>query len=200
MAAGQDRWIGAIGMPLDEATRRSFFVTFGLQLYEPATALGNGVTWHGFRPRADIAGRGSGATLNLETDAAGRVVRATLCLDHAWIAGAETRLAARRMSGNFLRWALSQEDGALIDELVAEIEEARRDGGGAAAGLPQFPSAGYRSFLGYQEAFEQELADCHLKIANRNWHRRDAASAAPPGYDSETRWLWITVRRWQPLP
>lgn len=190
---------------LASAVQMPFFGIFAFHQYEPATALGNGLHWHGFRPQPDRSRQqgeaGGGATLNLEIDASGHIVSATLCLDHVWIAGPslEARRKARRMAAGYLRWALSPRDRAAVIGLIEEIDGSAGDDD-ESEGMPQFPSPGYRSYLGYQEFAEQELADCDLRIANRNWHRRDAAAAAPPGYDAETSWLWITVRRGLPAP
>jgi hypothetical protein len=61
--------------------------------------------------------------------------------------------------------------------------------------LPRFPSPGYRCFLGHEGAFDQDLGQTALRLVNLNWQRRPLEVMTPPGYDSETMWIWLIVRR-----
>jgi hypothetical protein len=61
--------------------------------------------------------------------------------------------------------------------------------------LPHFPSPACRTFLGYQGDFDLTLATTDLRFVNLNWQRRELNVATPPGYDAETKWFWLILRR-----
>ncbi|HVJ43137.1 MAG TPA: hypothetical protein VM639_16665 [Dongiaceae bacterium] len=178
-----------------------FFTAFRFVEYESAQAIGAGRTWRGYRPCAPHLA--DGATLNLEIDAEGGVDQLTLCLDRGSVDGAVDSRFARDLAASFLVWSLPEADRAAIGDLIEEIGDRTRSGAAAppvsdtraAATLPRFPSAGYRVFLGHQGNFDQDLPDSQLRIVNLNWSRRHDQAATPPGYDGETVWLWLIVRR-----
>jgi len=186
-AHGCDVQDGSLGQALGLATTAAFFTAFDFIAYEPAKPIGGGQVWHGYRP-ADPRFHGL-ATLNLETDQSEVIDRLTLCLDRAGLLYPGTGAFLRHIAGDFLNWALPAADQAAVAELVVEIH------GSATSDLRPFPSPGYRAFLGHEGEAEFSLASSELRIVNLNWRRHPDDVATPPGYDRETMWLWLTVRR-----
>jgi hypothetical protein len=191
---------GAIGRPFASIDGDPFFTWFHLVPSEAKRELGEGRCWHGFRPEG--ARFNALVTLNLETDAASLIERATLCLDRGFIERPADAPFARDIAKSFFNWALSADDRRLAAPLIDEIGDLRRGPGTVIQHtsvpqpeLPRFPSPGYRCFLGHEGAFDQDLGQTALRLVNLNWQRRPLEVMTPPGYDSETMWIWLIVRR-----
>lgn len=196
---------GAIGQALSAAARSDFFNWFHMTRDEAPRAIGDGRIWHGYRPSGPKFHEL--VTLNFETDRCDRIDRATLCLDRKCIESSIDAPFARDIACSFLIWALPAADRRLAAPLIDEIGDfrgsvvpIRHDAGLHHASiptpdLPRFPSPAYRTFLGYQGDFDQELEAMALRFVNLNWQRRDVNVATPPGYDAETKWFWLIVRR-----
>lgn len=192
---------GAIGVSLAVAVATDFFTWFHLQPDEAPRDIGAGHVWHSYRPSG--SNFHNLATLNLETDLLQQIDQATLCLDRAFIEHAKDGASARDIAKRFLDWVLPEADRALVASLIDEIGDMQsctapviRYADAPIPDLSHFPSPGYRTFLGYQGDFDQDLATTHLRFVNLNWQRRPLDVVTPPGYDAETMWIWLIVRRW----
>lgn len=177
---------GFLGNRPELLLQSGLFGDFRFAEYEPAKPIGAGRTWHGYRPDAQRIR--DAVTLNLEVDAEGSIDRLTLCLDRDLIERAADSSVARHLATGFLACILSEAGRSALGGLIDEI-------GDPAALLPRFPSPGYRVFLGHQADFDQDLPGGQFRIVNLNWSRRRDQIATPPGYDGETMWLWLIVRR-----
>jgi hypothetical protein len=191
---------GAIGQPIAMTAVDPFFAAYQLIASEAVRSLGEGRSWHGFRP--EQPGLSTLFTLNLEADAASLIERATLCLDRNLIARPREAAFVRDLAKRFLIWALPAEDRHLAAPLIEEIGGLRHGPGTVTRhadlpqpDLPRFPSPGYRCFLGHEGSFDQDLGMSALRLVNLNWQRRPLAVMTPPGYDAETMWIWLIVRR-----
>lgn len=194
------QYTGAIGQALSLAETSEFFTWFHLARYEAPRAIGDGQTWHGYRPTSPKFH--NLVTVNLETDRREQIDRLTLCLDRQFIESPTDAPFARDITRSFLSWALSAADSQRAGSLIDEIGDFRaspvpviRHVSMPEPELPQFPSPAYRTFLGYQGDFDQELETIDLRFVNLNWQRRELDVATPPGYDGETKWFWLIVRR-----
>jgi len=175
-----------IGSELSHALDRDFFRWFHLERSEPLQVLADGNTWHGFRP--------SGAkfqalvTVNLETDAADRIIDAKLCLDRAFIEHPKDGAFARDITASFLRWALSEaQQGAIADflnelgDLGPNVIRLAR----TAMPPPRSPGPLHRVFLGRDKAAELALPGALLRLTNLQ--ARDGPR------DPQHDWIWIRV-------
>ena len=98
-----------IGAELKAALDQEFFRWFHLERYEPPQALADERTWHGFRPSGEKFQ--AVVTVNLETDAADRIIDTKLCLDRAFVEHPKDGAFARDIAAGFLRWALAHNVG-----------------------------------------------------------------------------------------
>ena len=93
MAGDSEESLGAIGQALSAAVRSDFFRWFDLTPDEAPRAIGDGRTWHGYRPSGP---KFHGLmTLNIETDRLGQIDRTTVCLDRKFIESATDASFAR---------------------------------------------------------------------------------------------------------
>jgi hypothetical protein len=95
-----------LGRALSKAVNDEFFRWFHLVRYEAARELADGATWHGFRPDGEKFREL--VTVNLETDRAGCIADAKLCLDRAFIEHPKDGPFARDITATFLRWVLPE--------------------------------------------------------------------------------------------
>ena len=93
-----------IGSDLKAALSQEFFRWFHLERYEPPQALADRRTWHGFHPSGEKFQ--ALVTVNLETDAADRIIDAKLCLDRAFVEHPKDGAFARDITASFLRWGI----------------------------------------------------------------------------------------------
>ncbi|HVZ00428.1 MAG TPA: hypothetical protein VHA35_13035 [Dongiaceae bacterium] len=175
-----------IGAALTAAQDQEFFRWFSLERYEPAQALADGRTWHGFRPSGEKFQ--ALVTVNLETDAGGRIVDAKLCLDRAFVEHPKDGAFARDITASFLRWALPRGQQGAVDGFLGELGDlgpnvvrlAR-----APAAPPGSPGPLHRVYLGRDKDAEQRLAGAVLRLTNLQ--ARDGPR------DPQHDWIWIRV-------
>ncbi|MDQ7246834.1 hypothetical protein [Dongia sedimenti] len=176
-----------LGRALTRAVDHEFFRWFHLVRYEAPRGLADGATWHGFRPEGarfrDLV------TVNLETDRAGVIADAKLCLDRAFIEHAKDGRFAGDITASFLRWVLPEaaqkELGGFLQELGDLGPNVIRFKG-LAGPLPQ-PSALHRVYLGQDKDAGLDLTGLTLRLTNLQ--ARDGPR--DPGHD----WIWIRVAR-----
>jgi hypothetical protein len=176
-----------IDSELKPALDQEFFRWFNLERYEPAQALADGRAWHGFRPSGDKFR--PLVTVNLETDAAGRIIDAKLCLDRAFVEHPKDGAFARDITASFLRWALSGDQQKAVADLLGALGDLGPNVirlAGAPAPVPAGSSGALtRAYLGQEKDAEQALPDALLRITNLQ--ARDGPR--DPRHD----WIWIRV-------
>jgi hypothetical protein len=175
-----------IGAALKPALDREFFRWFSLARYEPAQALAEGRTWHGFRPSGEKFQ--AMATVNLETDAADRIVDAKLCLDRAFIEHEKDGPFARDLTASFLRWALPEAQQAAIGGFLNELGDLGPNVirlSRTPPAPPGSPGPLYRVYLGRDKDAAQPLGGMVLRLTNLQ--ARDGPR--DPRHD----WIWIRV-------
>lgn len=178
-----------LGQALAGAVDHEFFRWFHLVRYEAPRALADGATWHGFRP--DGAKFRALLTLNLETDRAGSIADAKLCLDRAFIEHATDGAFARDVTASFLRWILpapaQREAGGFLQELGDFGPNVIRLKAAPMPVAPAAPSALYRVFTGRDKDAVQPLGEVTLRLTNLQ--ARDGPR--DPAHD----WIWLRVQR-----
>lgn len=176
-----------LGKTLSAATSDDFFRWFDWERYEPASKLADGNVWNGFRPKGEKFR--ALATLNVETDAADRVVDMTLCLDRAFIEQPKDAPFARDLAASFLRWALSETERRAIADFLNELWDLGPNviRLGNAAPLPADPSPPYRVFLGRDKDCDIDFPDRRLRLVNLQ--ARDGPR--DPRHD----WIWLRLHR-----
>jgi hypothetical protein len=176
-----------LGHALTQAIDHDFFRWFHLVRYEAPRELADGATWHGFRPEGekfrDLV------TVNLETDGAGRIADAKLCLDRALVEHPTDRAFARDITASFLRWVLP----AVVPTQLGRLLQALGDLGPNVIRLKGAPepvqppeptaSALYRVYLGQDKDAAVDLSGMSLRLTNLQ--ARDGPR--DPRHD----WLWI---------
>jgi len=181
-----------LGQKVAEAADHDFFRWFHLVRYEAARRLADGTTWHGFRPEG--AQLRDLVTVNLETDSAGRIVDAKLCLDRAFIEHPKDGSFARDIAASFLRWSVPKgEQGR--DALVAFLQELGdlgpnviRLAGARPSVVPQDdPTPLSRVFLGQDKESGVALGAARLRLIN--------LQAREGPRDPRHDWIWIQVLR-----
>jgi len=175
-----------IGSELKAALDQESFRWFHLERYEPAQGLADGRTWHGFRPAG--ATFKALATVNLETDAADRIIDAKLCLDRAFVEHQKDGAFARDITASFLRWMLSLDQQGAIGGFLAELGDFGPNVirlSRALAPPPGSPGALYRVFLGRDKTAEQALPGAVLRLNN--------LQAREGPRDPQHDWIWIRV-------
>jgi hypothetical protein len=176
-----------IGSELKRALDQEFFRWFHLERYEPAQALADGRAWHGFRPSGEKFR--ALVTVNLETDAADRIIDAKLCLDRAFVDHAKDGAFARDITASFLRWALSEDQQAAVTNLLGALGDLGpnviRLASTPAPMPPGNPDALTRTYLGREKDAEQALPGALLRITNLQ--ARDGPR------DPQHDWIWIRV-------
>jgi hypothetical protein len=179
-----------LGRALAKAVNDDFFRWFHLVRYEPARALADGTTWHGFRPEGETFR--ALVTVNLETDRAGCIADAKLCLDRAFIEHPKDGAFARDITASFLRWALTEAAQKEIGGFLLELGDLgpnviRFKGAPAPVPMAGTPSGLHRVYLGQEKDAALELGDVALRLTNLQ--ARDGPR--DPGHD----WIWIRVVR-----
>jgi hypothetical protein len=179
-----------LGRALSKAVNDDFFRWFHLVRYEAARELADGATWHGFRPDGEKFREF--VTVNLETDRAGCIADAKLCLDRAFIEHSKDSPFARDITASFLRWALPEpaqkEAGGFLQELGdLGPNVIRFKGAPAPVSLAPEPSALHRVYLGRDKDAAMDLGDVALRLTNLQ--ARDGPR--DPRHD----WIWIRVVR-----
>jgi hypothetical protein len=176
-----------LGRALSKAVNDEFFRWFHLVRYEAARELADGATWHGFRPDEEMFREF--VTVNLETDRAGCIADAKLCLDRAFIEHPKEGPFAREITASFLRWVLPEtaqkEAGGFLQELGPNV--IRFKGALAPAMSAPEPSALQRVYLGRDKDAAMDLGDVALRLTNLQ--ARDGPR--DPRHD----WIWIRVAR-----
>lgn len=178
-----------LGHTLGDAVHQDFFRWFHLVRYEDPRMLADGATWHGFRPEG--AAFRDRVTLNLETDRAGCIADAKLCLDRAFIEHAKDGAFARDIAASFLNWVLPGPAqaglGGFLEELGDLGPNVIRFKGAPSPAAPSPPSALYRVYLGADKDADLALPGCALRITNLQ--ARDGPR------DPQHDWLWLRVLR-----
>jgi hypothetical protein len=175
-----------IGSELKQALDQEFFRWFSLERYEPPQALADGRTWHGFRPSGEKFR--ALVTVNLETDAATRIIDAKLCLDRAFIEHPKDGAFARDIAAGFLRWALPPDRQNAVGGFLSELGDLGPNVIRLARTQPApsgSPGALYRVFLGQDKDAEQALPGALLRVTNLQ--ARDGPR------DPQHDWIWIRV-------
>ena len=178
-----------LGRALVKAVDHEFFRWFHLVRYEAARDLADGATWHGFRPEGEKFREL--VTVNLETDRAGCIADAKLCLDRAFIEHAKDAPFARDITAIFLRWILPEgaqrEVGGFLQELGDLGPNVIRFKGAPAPIAAAEPSALHRVYLGRDKDAAVEIGDVTLRLTNLQ--ARDGPR------DPQHDWIWIRVVR-----
>jgi hypothetical protein len=178
-----------LGRGLTKAVDHDFFRWFHLVRYEAPRDLADGATWHGFRPDGERFREL--VTVNLETDRAGCIADAKLCLDRGFIEHAQDGRFARDITAIFLRWILPEtvqnEVGGFLQELGDLGPNVIRFKGAPAPVPVAQPSELYRVYLGQDKAAEVDLAGMSLRLTNLQ--ARDGPR------DPQHDWIWIRVAR-----
>ncbi|GAB2175711.1 hypothetical protein [Dongia sp. agr-C8] len=178
-----------LGCAVAAAVDHEFFRWFHLVRYEAPRELADGATWHGFRP--DGAKFRALVTVNLETDRAGCIADAKLCLDRAFIEHAKDGPFARDITASFLRWILPEaaqrEAGGFLQELGDLGPNVIRLKGAAAPVAAAEPSALHRVYLGRDKDAALDLGEIALRLTNLQ--ARDGPR------DPQHDWIWIRVVR-----
>ncbi len=176
-----------LGRALSKAVDHEFFRWFNLVRYESPRALADGATWHGFRPDGERFREL--ATLNLETDSAGCIADAKLCLDRAFIEHGKDAPFARDITANFLRWVLPEtaqrQAVGFLQELGDLGPNVIRLKGAPAPAAAAEPSALYRVYLGRDKDASADLGEVALRLTNLQ--ARDGPR------DPQHDWIWIRV-------
>ena len=150
-----------LGRALTKAVDHEFFRWFHLMRYEAARDLADGATWHGFRPEG--AKFRELVTVNLETDRAGCIADAKLCLDRAFIEHAKDAPFARDITTSFLRWILPEaaqrEVGGFLQELGDLGPNVIRFKGAPTPVAKTEPSALQRVYMGRDKDAAVELGE-----------------------------------------
>lgn len=178
-----------LGRKLTDSVNHEFFRWFHLVRYEAARDLADGATWHGFRPEGEKFR--ALVTVNLETDRAGCIADAKLCLDRAFIEHAKDGPFARDITASFLRCILPEAAqsgvGAFLQELGDLGPNVIRFKGPPAPIATAEPSALQRVFLGRDKDAAVDLGDVALRLTNLQ--ARDGPR------DPQHDWIWIRVVR-----
>ena len=178
-----------LGRALTKAVDHEFFRWFHLVRYEAARDLADGATWHGFRPEG--AKFRELVTVNLETDRAGCIADAKLCLDRAFIEHAKDAPFARDITASYLRWILPEaaqrEVGGFLQELGDLGPNVIRFKGAPAPVAAAEPSALQRVYMGRDRDAAVELGDIVLRLTNLQ--ARDGPR------DPQHDWIWIRAMR-----
>jgi hypothetical protein len=179
-----------LGRALSKAVDHEFFRWFHLVRYEAARDLVDGATWHGFRPEG-VKFREL-VTVNLETDRAGCIADAKLCLDRAFIEHAKDAPFARDITASFLRWILPEaaqrEVGGFLQELGDLGPNVIRFKGVPAPVAAVESSALHRVYLGRDKDAAVTFGEGILRLTNLQ--ARDGPR------DPQHDWIWIrAVRR-----
>jgi hypothetical protein len=178
-----------LGRALTQAVDHEFFRWFHLVRYEPPRGLADGATWHGFRPDGEKFREL--VTVNLETDRAGVIADAKLCLDRAFIEHPKDGPFARDITTSFLRWILSETAQQAVGGFLLELGDPGPNVirfKGAAVPVPAgAPSALYRTFLGQDKDAAADLAGMSLRLTN--------LQAREGPRDPQHDWIWIRVLR-----
>jgi len=178
-----------LGRALTKAVDHDFFRWFHLVRYEAPRDLADGATWHGFRP--DGARFRELVTVNLETDRAGCIADAKLCLDRAFIEHAQDGPFARDITASFLRWILPEAAQNAASGFLQELGDLGpnviRLKTAAAPVVTAMPSALYRVFMGRDKDAAIELGDIALRLTNLQ--ARDGPR------DPQHDWIWIRAMR-----
>jgi hypothetical protein len=176
-----------LGRKLTQAVDHEFFRWFHLVRYEAPRDLADGATWHGFRP--DGAKFRDLVTVNLETDSAGRIADAKLCLDRAFIEHPKDGAFARDITVSYLRWILPEAALAGFDGFLKELGDLGPNVirfKGAPAPVPATePSALYRIYLGRDKDGAVDLPGVSLRLTN--------LQAREGPRDPRHDWIWIRV-------
>jgi hypothetical protein len=179
-----------LGRALTKAVNHEFFRWFHLVRYEAPRELADGATWHGFRPDGERFREL--VTVNLETDRAGCIADAKLCLDRAFIEHPMDGPFARDITASFLRWVLPEaaqkEAGGFLQELGDLGPNVIRFKGVPEVALAAEPSVLHRVYLGRDKDAAVDLGNVALRLSNLQ--ARDGPR--DPRHD----WIWIrAVRR-----
>ena len=178
-----------LGRALTKAVDHEFFRWFHLVRYEASRDLADGATWHGFRPDGEKFR--ALVTVNLETDRAGCIADAKLCLDRAFIEHAKDAPFARDITASYLRWILPEsaqrEVGGFLQELGDLGPNVIRFKGAPTPVAAAEPSALHRVYLGRDKDAAVELGEGVLRLTNLQ--ARDGPR------DPQHDWIWIRVVR-----
>jgi hypothetical protein len=178
-----------LGRALTQAVDHEFFRWFHLVRYEAPRGLADGATWHGFRPDGEKFR--AWATVNLETDCAGVIADAKLCLDRAFIEHAKDGAFARDITTSFLRWILPEAAQKAVGGFLLELGDLGPNVvrfKGTPMPVPAAgPSALYRAFLGRDKDAAADLAGMSLRLTN--------LQAREGPRDPQHDWIWIRVLR-----
>src|SRR4051794_34674559 len=155
-----------LGRALTLAVDHEFFRWFHLVRYEAPRGLADGATWHGFRPEGEKFG--ALVTVNLETDRAGAIADAKLCLDRAFIEHPKDGAFARDITTSFLRWILPEAAlkrlGGFLLELGDLGPKVIRLKGAPMPVAATGPTALYRVFLGQDKDAAEDLEGMALRL------------------------------------
>jgi len=178
-----------LGRALTEAVSHDFFRWFHLTRYEAPRGLADGATWHGFRPEGETFREL--VTVNIETDSAGQIAEAKLCLDRAFVEHPKDAAFARDITASFLRWGLP---GAALAGLGGFLSELGDLGPnvirfkGAPAPVPSAaPSALHRVYLGRDKDAAVDFTGASLRVTN--------LQAREGPRDPRHDWIWIRITR-----
>jgi hypothetical protein len=176
-----------LGRKLTDSVDHDFFRWFHLVRYEAPRGLADGATWHGFRPEGerfrDLA------TVNLETDRAGRIADAKLCLDRAFVEHPQDGRFARDIAASFLRWILPDVVCSGLGDFLEELGDLGpnviRLKGVPLPVAAEPPSALYGVYLGRDKDAAVSLRGITLRLTNLQ--ARDGPR------DPQHDWIWIRV-------
>jgi hypothetical protein len=179
-----------LGRALTEAVDHEFFRWFHLVRYEAARELTDGATWHGFRPDGEKFR--ALVTVNLETDRAGCIADAKLCLDRAFIEHSKDGPFARDVTASFLRWVLPEEVQKEVGGFLQELGDLgpnviRFKGAPMPASAGGEPSGLHRVYLGRDKDAALDIG--HVALRLTNLQARDGPR------DPQHDWIWIRVVR-----
>lgn len=176
-----------LGRALSKAVDHEFFRWCHLVRYETPRALADGATWHGFRPDGERFR--AMVTVNLETDRAGRIADAKLCLDRAFVEHGQDAPFARDITASFLRWALPEaaqrQAGGFLQELGDLGPNVIRFKAAPAPVQAVESSALHRVYLGRDKDAATDFGDIAIRLTNLQ------ARAGPR--DPQHDWIWIRV-------
>jgi hypothetical protein len=178
-----------LGRKLTDSINHEFFRWFHLVRYEAPRDLADGATWHGFRPEG--AKFRALVTVNLETDRAGCIADAKLCLDRAFIEHAKDAPFARDITTSYLRWILPEaaqrEVGGFLQELGDLGPNVIRFKGAPTPVAKTEPGPLHRVYLGRDKDAAVEFGEGVLRLTNLQ--ARDGPR------DPQHDWIWIRVVR-----
>jgi hypothetical protein len=157
------------GRKLAEARNEDFFQFFRLAPL-PGTVVLEAGTRHDFRPSGP-AFRNL-VLVQILVDDEQRIKGVDVLVNRSFIDEAKTAPFARDLVKSVLRDFVPAADRARIQPLINEVEFGNANrvqiAGSAPPQLPNPPTAGYQTFLGRQEQFEQKLGTVQLVLWNGN--------------------------------